>query len=65
MNKKKNTTKPKLHKDLEGFSISVNQFGEIKSTMPIEKLNEFLNEKISPVKKKTKTKNKDDSTSEK
>lgn len=43
---KKKTIKPNLHKDLEGFTISVNQFGEIKSSFPIEKLNVFLNEKV-------------------
>ncbi|MFN8238324.1 MAG: hypothetical protein U0T77_09150 [Chitinophagales bacterium] len=43
MSKKKKQTIPKLHKELEGFQISVNQFGEIKSTFPVEKLNEFLN----------------------
>lgn len=43
MSKKKKQTTPKLHKELEGFQISVNQFGEIKSTFPVEKLNEFLN----------------------
>jgi len=43
VSKKKKQTTPKLHKELEGFQISVNQFGEIKSTFPVEKLNEFLN----------------------
>ena len=51
---KKKTTKPKLHKDLEGFNISVNQFGEIKSTFPIDKLNDFLNENTEDKKNKKK-----------
>jgi hypothetical protein len=59
MSKKKKSDKPKLHKDLEGFSISVNQFGEIKSTFPIDRLNEFLNEKTND-KKVPKKKKKDE-----
>jgi hypothetical protein len=44
--KKKKESKPKVHKELDGFEISVNQFGEIKSNMNIEEINEFLNEKV-------------------
>jgi len=44
--KKSKTGKPQLHKELEGFEMSVNEFGEIKSTMPIDKLNEFLNRNV-------------------
>jgi len=35
--------KPRVHKELSGFEVSIDQFGELKSNMPIEKLNEFLN----------------------
>ncbi|MBK9329607.1 MAG: hypothetical protein IPM95_09925 [Sphingobacteriales bacterium] len=52
MSKKKKQTTPKLHKELEGFQISVNQFGEIKSTFPVEKLNEFLNKETADKKLK-------------
>ncbi|MEQ8426174.1 MAG: hypothetical protein RIA63_15750 [Cyclobacteriaceae bacterium] len=38
--------KPRVHKDLSGLEISVNQFGEIKSNMDIEKVNEFLNKNV-------------------
>lgn len=38
--------KPKVHKDLDGFEISINQFGELSSNMAIEKLNEFLNKNV-------------------
>ena len=38
--------KPKVHKELSGFDISIDQFGEIKSNMNIEKINEFLNENV-------------------
>jgi len=53
--KKSKTGKPQLHKDLEGFEMSVNEFGEIKSTMPIEKLNEFLNRNVEDKKFKERT----------
>jgi hypothetical protein len=45
-NKKKEKTKPRVHKDLEGFEISINNFGEIQSNMDIEKINKFLNKKV-------------------
>lgn len=38
--------KPKVHKDLDGFEMSIDQFGEIKSNMNIEKINAFLNENV-------------------
>ena len=38
--------KPKVHEQLQGFEISINQFGEIKSNLNIEKINEFLNENV-------------------
>ena len=44
--KKSKTGKPQLHKDLEGFEMSINEFGEIKSTMDINKVNEFLNKHV-------------------
>ncbi|HMO39332.1 MAG TPA: hypothetical protein PKC76_08825 [Saprospiraceae bacterium] len=43
-NPKKN--KPKVHEQLEGFDIRVNEFGEIIATKNIEELNEFLNENV-------------------
>jgi hypothetical protein len=38
--------KPEVHKDLKGFEIKINEFGEIISNLEVEKLNEFLNEKV-------------------
>jgi hypothetical protein len=38
--------KPKVHKDLQGFEVSIDQFGEIRSNMNIEKINEFLNTNV-------------------
>lgn len=38
--------KPRVHRELSGLEISINQFGEIKSNMNIEKVNEFLNANV-------------------
>lgn len=38
--------KPRVHSKLKGFEVSINQFGELQSSLPIEKLNEFLNENV-------------------
>jgi hypothetical protein len=38
--------KPRVHKDLQGFEVSVNQFGELNSSMSIDKINEFLNKNV-------------------
>jgi len=48
MSKKKESkpSKPRVHKDLEGFEISIDQFGEIKSNLDIEKINKFLNKNV-------------------
>ena len=43
---KRNTPKPRVHKDLQGFDIEIDSFGEIKSNMNIEKINEFLNKNV-------------------
>lgn len=42
----KKTEKARVHKDLDGLEISVDQFGEIKSNMNIEKINEFLDKNV-------------------
>jgi hypothetical protein len=44
--KKAVAKKPRVHKDLEGFEISIDQFGELKSNMNIEKINEFLDKNV-------------------
>jgi hypothetical protein len=38
--------KPRVHEELRGFEVSIDTFGELKSNMPIEKINEFLNENV-------------------
>lgn len=56
----KKKKKPPIHEELEGFDINVNSFGELESTLDIDKINEFLNnnledkkvpddEKVSPL----------------
>lgn len=45
-NQSKKQGKPKVHKDLKGFEISIDQFGELKSNMKIEKINSFLNDHV-------------------
>ena len=37
---------PEVHKDLKGFDIKINEFGEITSNIGVEKLNEFLDENV-------------------
>lgn len=43
---KKKKSKPRVHQELQGFDISIDPFGEIKSNMNIEKINEFLNRNV-------------------
>lgn len=48
MAKKKNQSeeKPKVASELEGLEVSIDPFGEIKNTLSIEKINEFLNKNV-------------------
>jgi len=52
--KKKNNEKPEIHDELKGFEIHINEFGEIKTSYSIDKLNEFLNENVEDKKLKEK-----------
>lgn len=45
-NKDKPAPKARVHEDLTGFEVSINEFGEIKGNMNIEKINEFLNKNV-------------------
>lgn len=36
---------PEVHKDLEGFDIRINSFGEMESNFSIDRINDFLNQK--------------------
>ncbi len=38
-----------VHKDLKGFEIRINKFGEMETNYSIDKLNDFLNEKLNRV----------------
>ena len=44
--KMKKKGKPIVHEELEGFNIKINEFGEMETTVPIDKLNVFLNDKV-------------------
>lgn len=50
--KKPQSGKPQVHEDLEGFELKINEFGEIRSNMDIEKLNKFLNKNVEDKKLK-------------
>ena len=42
----KKQSKARVHKDLEGFEVSIDQFGELRSNMKIEKLIDFLDKNV-------------------
>ena len=44
--KMKKKGKPIVHEELEGFNIKINEFGEMETTVPIDRLNSFLNDKV-------------------
>lgn len=46
MAKKKDNDMPKVHNDLKGFKVEINEFGEIISNFNVEKLNTFLNKEV-------------------
>ncbi len=50
MSKKKE--KAKVHEDLDGFELKIDTFGEIKSNLPIDELNKFLNKNVEDKKLK-------------
>ncbi len=37
---------PTVHEELDGFDIKINAFGELESNLHMDKLNEFLNDKV-------------------
>lgn len=43
---------PEVHKDLDGLDVTVNQFGEIKTTLDYDKINSFLNDNVDDKKLK-------------
>lgn len=50
--KKKEPKQAKVHEELKGFKIEINEFGEIRSNMDIGKINEFLNKNVEDKKLK-------------
>lgn len=38
--------KPRVHKDLEGFDIKINSFGEITTSFDMDRINAFLNKNV-------------------
>ena len=38
--------KPRVHKELEGFDIKINSFGEITTSFDMDKINAFLNKNV-------------------
>ncbi|NVK85123.1 MAG: hypothetical protein HWE21_12430 [Cytophagia bacterium] len=46
MAKKKEQEKPRVAKELDGLELNIDSFGEISKTLPIDKINEFLNKKV-------------------
>lgn len=44
--------KAKVHNELDGLDLNVDSFGEIRSNMPIEELNKFLNKHVTDKKLK-------------
>lgn len=48
------TTKqaPKVHKELKGFEVNINTFGEITTSLNIDRLNDFLNKNVADKKLK-------------
>ncbi len=43
---KKNKSTHKVHKEIKGFDIEINQFGELKSNLKIDDINAFLNRHV-------------------
>lgn len=35
-----------VHEELKGFNIKINSFGEMETNLPVDKLNDFLNENV-------------------
>ena len=48
----KKQEKPKVNEELEGFDINIDPFGEIKSSLSIDRINQFLNKNVEDKKLK-------------
>ncbi len=52
MSKKEKKSKPNVNPELDGFEVNINSFGEIKSSLKIDELNQFLNKNVEDKKLK-------------
>ncbi len=52
--KKSKDEKPEVHEELKGFELNINEFGQITSSMGVDKLNAFLDENVEDKKLKEK-----------
>ncbi|AGA77568.1 hypothetical protein [Echinicola vietnamensis] len=50
--KNKKEENPKVNPELDGFKMNIDSFGEISSSFPIDKINEFLNKNVEDKKLK-------------
>ena len=50
--KKPKEGKPQVHEELQGFEMRINEFGQIITNTPVEKLNTFLNKNVEDKKLK-------------
>ena len=62
--KKEGKELPKVHPELKGFDVSINELGEIVRTVDIDVINEFLSRKLYDKKLKNKTDNLPEAESE-
>ena len=44
--KLKEHQQPQVHEKLKGFELKIDKFGEIKSSLNIDEINQFLNENV-------------------
>lgn len=45
-NQEEKDKKPKVNKELEGFDMRIDSFGELKSSLDIDQINQFLNNHV-------------------
>ncbi|GAB2781307.1 hypothetical protein GCM10027275_26170 [Rhabdobacter roseus] len=43
---KEENEKPRVHKELDGFDIQINSFGEITTSFDMDRINAFLNKNV-------------------
>jgi len=60
--KKSKVSKSHVNPQLDGFEVSIDKFGEIKSTLNIDRINDFLDKEVKDKKliDRDKAKGKDD-----